>query len=71
VRRDPRRTRTVDLPHGVSMSNDNAVSDRLNHRIQVFTFEGKIVNEGFGTRLRAERKLIYVPDGSDAKVRIP
>jgi len=61
------------------------VSDRVNNRIQVFTPDGKFVKEGFvarntldgrGTAFQVafspdkEQKFIYVPDGSNDKVRI-
>jgi len=61
------------------------VSDRVNNRIQVFTPDGKFIKEGFiarGTRDNRgtafavtfspdkAQKYLYVPDGSNDKVRI-
>jgi DNA-binding beta-propeller fold protein YncE len=61
------------------------VSDRLNNRIQVFTRDGKFLKEGFiarstrdnrGTSFEVafspdkEQKYLYVPDGSNDKIRI-
>lgn len=76
-----------NLVHGVSISNDDlvCVSDRVNNRIQVFTPDGKFINEGFVSRSTLdgrgtafgvvfspdkEQKFLYVPDGSDDKVRM-
>ena len=61
------------------------VSDRVNNRIHMFTPDGKFVKEGFvarktldtrGTAFQVafspakEQKFIYVPDGSNDRVRI-
>lgn len=61
------------------------VSDRMNNRIQVFTLEGKFVKEEFVARHTLdergtafglvfspdkEQRFIYVPDGSNDKIRI-
>jgi hypothetical protein len=69
----------------ISNDNLVYVSDRLNNRIQVFTLDGKFIKEAFiarhtldsrGTAFGLvfspdkEQKFIYVPDGSNDKVRI-
>ena len=89
------RTRSFDGPgspqfntvHGIRISNDNLVyvGDRINHRIQVFTIEGKFVKESYIERKTSsaegtafdiafspdrQQRLFYVPDGSNKKVQI-
>ena len=89
------RTRSFDGPgspqfntvHGIRISNDNLVyvGDRINHRIQVFTIEGKFVKESYIERKTSsaegtafdiafspdkQQRLLYVPDGSNKKVQI-
>ena len=89
------RTRSFDGPgspqfntvHGIRISNDNLVyvGDRINHRIQVFTIEGKFVKEGYIERKTSsaegtafdiafspdkQQRLLYVPDGSNKRVQI-
>ena len=70
---------------GISQDDLVYVSDRINNRIQVFTPDGKFIKEGFVSRSALdgrgtafgvafspdkEQKFIYVPDGSNDKVRI-
>ena len=76
-----------NLLHGIRISNDGLVyvADRVNSRIQVFSPEGKFIQEGYIERKTSsnegtafdvafspdkQQQFIYVPDGSNKKVQI-
>jgi len=76
-----------NLVHGVTISRDDLVyvSDRNNHRIQVFTLDGTFVKEGFVARESSttngtvygiafsadpQQQFLYVADAANGRIRV-